>query len=70
MIYAVLSWDNFRREFTHFWVENFQALKFASVEKRTNIRYDDDDGDNIDGGDRGEDEYDDRFGVVRWLHGD
>ena len=39
VIYAVLSWDNFRRELTHFWVENFQAFKFASVEKRTNIRY-------------------------------
>ena len=39
VIYAVLSRDNFCRKFTHFWVENFQALKFASVKKRTNIRY-------------------------------
>ena len=39
VIYAVLSRDNFCREFTHFCVENFQALKSASVKKRTNIRY-------------------------------
>ena len=39
MIYAVLSRDNFCREFTHFWVENFQASKSACVKKRTNIRY-------------------------------
>ena len=41
VIYAVLSQDNFCRKFTPFWVENFQALKSASVKKRTNIRYDD-----------------------------
>ena len=40
VIYAVLSRDNFCCKFTHFLVENFQALKSASVKRRTNIRYD------------------------------
>ena len=39
VIYAVLSRDNFCRKFTHFGVENFQALESASVKKGTNIRY-------------------------------
>ena len=38
--FALLWWFKlFCREFTHFWVENFQTLKYASVKKGINIRY-------------------------------
>ena len=37
--YAILSRGNCCHKFKHFGVQNFQASKYVSVKKMTNIRY-------------------------------